>query len=333
MKVVRDCRGRLDEVGVALAKVWREEGLTLREIGRRLRHSPTSVATALARGGVAVKRKPPTVCRTKLKKRRHLVKKLVKTLVSGTGRPQFPSTKLLARELTTSGMNVSASTVRRDLLALGFRARKRPKAPARIEGDAARRLAFCRQASPPNILFSDEKMFDCNDHGAAWQWCQGDQPPQKREFSKFSPKVHVWGLIGVGVKELVIFKHGVSVNAPVYKRFCLSVVSKVVSRQGGTCTFMQDNARPHVAGESLRYLQNKGISVLGGWPARSPDLNPIENLWAILAQRVSHNGPKDAQQLEKFILKCWAELDQNMIDKLVQSFDGRKQQVIRNRGH
>jgi hypothetical protein len=43
--------------------------------------------------------------------------------------------------------------------------------------------------------------------------------------------------------------------------------------------FQQDNASIHMSGHSLVWFAEKNIPLLD-WPARSPDLNPIENLWA-----------------------------------------------------
>ena len=41
---------------------------------------------------------------------------------------------------------------------------------------------------------------------------------------------------------------------------------------------MQDNATPHAARITARILDDYGIEAMD-WPARSPDPNPIENLW------------------------------------------------------
>ena len=48
--------------------------------------------------------------------------------------------------------------------------------------------------------------------------------------------------------------------------------------------FMQDGASPHIAQEAQQWRQENfpGFWGRGVWPGHNMDLNPIENLWAIL---------------------------------------------------
>ncbi|GFU05861.1 transposable element Tcb1 transposase [Trichonephila clavipes] len=54
--------------------------------------------------------------------------------------------------------------------------------------------------------------------------------------------------------------------------------------------FQQDNARPHVARIVQRFFVNHQIELLS-WPARFPDLSPIENMWSMVAQRLTQITP------------------------------------------
>ena len=57
-------------------------------------------------------------------------------------------------------------------------------------------------------MFSDEHIADTNDHVGHRQWCAAGQAPDRREYYNWCPKLHVWGLIGIGVKKLVVFGTG-----------------------------------------------------------------------------------------------------------------------------
>ncbi|GFY16945.1 transposable element Tcb1 transposase [Trichonephila clavipes] len=54
--------------------------------------------------------------------------------------------------------------------------------------------------------------------------------------------------------------------------------------------FQQDNAQPHVALIFRRFFVNHQIELLA-WLDRSSDLSPIENMWSMVAQRLTQITP------------------------------------------
>ena len=72
--------------------------------------------------------------------------------------------------------------------------------------------------------------------------------------------------------------------------------------------FLQDNAPSHTSNESRAWLHNNGIDCID-FPPYSPDLNPIENLWADLKRRVELRCPCDSTELKQFLTEEWTATD------------------------
>ncbi|UYV83825.1 hypothetical protein LAZ67_X000316 [Cordylochernes scorpioides] len=83
-------------------------------------------------------------------------------------------------------------------------------------------------------------------------------------------------------------------------------------------TFQQDNARPHTARVTMDCLQSCRTLP---WPARSPELSPIEHIWDVMGRRLQpfRNVDYLARQLETI----WQEIPQHTIRNLYQSMTRR----------
>lgn len=97
--------------------------------------------------------------------------------------------------------------------------------------------------------------------------------------------------------------------------------------------FQQDNAPCHTSKLVKAWLKRQKITSLI-WPAYSPDLNPIENLWAILARKVYANGRqfKDIKSLKEAIVQSWGEIELETCQNLIKSMKNRIFDVIVGHG-
>ena len=66
------------------------------------------------------------------------------------------------------------------------------------------------------------------------------------------------------------------------------------------------------------------------WPACSPDLNPIENVWGLLSRSVYGSGHQydSEKDLKEAIWSAWRHLDENIIKALISSMKNRCIDVI-----
>ena len=96
--------------------------------------------------------------------------------------------------------------------------------------------------------------------------------------------------------------------------------------------FMQDGASCHMSKSTemmLRSALPKGwtFDKKGEWPANSPDLNPIENIWAILKDSVIARAPRTVVELREVLEEEWWAIPQGYIRALIESMPTRLDRI------
>jgi transposase len=108
-------------------------------------------------------------------------------------------------------------------------------------------------------------------------------------------------------------------------------MKRMFSRNNGL--FQEDNARPHKTKVASSFCAEKNLHILS-WPAQSPDLNPIENLWAEVKKKIRNKKkkPTNLAELERDVKNAWKAIPKRLIENLIDSMPARIQAVIAAEG-
>ncbi len=142
-------------------------------------------------------------------------------------------------------------------------------------------------------------------------WRKGGEahnPSCLKSIVKFPESVMIWGAMSsADVGPLCFLK--TNVTAPVYQyileHFMLPSADQLF--KDADFIFQQDLAPAHTAKSTKSWLNDHGVGVLD-WPANSPDLNPIENLWGIVKRKMRNKRPKNADELKATVKETWASI-------------------------
>ncbi|GFV70733.1 transposable element Tcb2 transposase [Trichonephila clavipes] len=252
---------------------------------------------------------------------------------------------LVADHFQASGRRISTTTVRNRLHNAGLYAR-RPVVCVPLNGRQRRnRLCWARehvswtQQQWASVLFTDESRFTMeSDSGRLLIWReQRTRYHQSNTVERHSYRgggILVWAGISLGGHTDLHVFHGGTVTGLRYRDEILDpYVRPYAAAIGNDFILMDDNARPHRARIVEEYLEDHGLERME-WPARSPDLNPIEHLWNYLGREVAalNPPPRSLHELKQGLLCVWSSLPIPVSDNLINSMGNRCRQCIRVRG-
>uniref|UniRef100_A0A9J7ZZD1 Tc1-like transposase DDE domain-containing protein n=1 Tax=Cyprinus carpio carpio TaxID=630221 RepID=A0A9J7ZZD1_CYPCA len=135
-----------------------------------------------------------------------------------------------------------------------------------------------------------------------------EMPKCLKSSVKYPQSVMVWGAMSaVGVGPLCFIKG--RVNAASYQEilehFMLPSAEKLYGDED--FVFQHDLAPAHSAKTTGKWSTDHNITVLN-WPANSPDLNPIENLWDFVKRKLRDARPNTLDELKAAIEASWASI-------------------------
>jgi transposase len=260
-------------------------------------------------------------------------------------------------------INVSPDTTRRDLQALGFVHKVRGTAPQLSDRDIRDRLAFANKMlelaiDPASLAFSDECYFGCGDT-RRFQYVREGEEPEPIEEKRWVTKCHVFGIITksqYGLWRLPASGQGGGGRGGCNSGNFTQVLGRgskhlkdiLKPENSAPLTLVLDGASIHTSTTTRQFFEEMEIKTLVGggkgdlsWPANSPDLNPIENWWAILKQKVGagecatrlDRSPETDELLHAAIKKAAASTPKEVFERLNASFTDRLRLCVALGGH
>lgn len=241
-------------------------------------------------------------------------------------------------------LKVSARTVQRRACEAGLKSYRAAKKPFISNKNRKARLKFAADHLDwsvqkwKTVLFSDESKFNLINSDGMKRVRRPKNMRLNPRYCRGTVKhgggsIMVWGCFsGHGIGPL----HRINgiMDRFMYKDILENVMLPYAEwNMPLSWSFQHDNDPKHTSKHVLNWINSAKINVLK-WPAQSPDLNPIENLWEIVDKRINREGISgDKEKLFEAVKDAWNSIPNNIIENLITSMPNRCKAVLKNKGY
>lgn len=264
-------------------------------------------------------------------------------VTSAERNPRLSAPKIRDEIARRCGVTVSDATIKRTLYKAGLHGRTARNKPFISPVNKSKRLAFAKayvdkpQEYWDNVLFTDESKFNVSESdGKVTVWRRvGEELLEKNlkgTVKHGGGSVLVWGCMAANGTGNLHFIDGIMDHRK-YIAILTEELLPSVTRLGiaGSYVFSQDNDPKHTAiNTRLWLLYNTRAQLVT--PPQSPDINPIENLWAEAERQLRKRQIRNRNDLRTSLMEIWSEIEPEITRTLVGSMKRRLEAVIAANG-
>lgn len=229
----------------------------------------------------------------------------------------------------TAPLPIGVSQIQKIRKKLGYRYKLAKQKPILRQENVSKRLSFARKHLKQhwtNHVFIDEADFQL-------------YPNKKRMFirpkenvffhrPRHSPAVKV--IAGVSIYGQVFFRtYSRNIDSSKFKKI-MGKVKTLVKKEFPNPIVVMDNAPSHKSKLSCKWLQKhfRTLQI----PPQSPELNPIETIFALLKKKIEDKKPENLKKLNSLIKSCWKTFDKVWIKRTIQHTNKICKQIIKSHG-
>jgi len=331
-------KGSLSEAQRAQIVILRQEGYTERAISERLSVSKTAVHQAV----VKFKNCGSYSDCTRSGRPRKTTRRNDILIERCVVKPPTCSAKKIRAELGETGSRISRRTNSRRLTdEFGLKSRKPARKPRLASAMKLKRLQFAKKYKDwtsqqwSRVLFSDETTIQ--------QFTSRKRTVRRPPGTRYITKIHIANHetpaecddLGSDFNP----RNGRSIlprsrNHHEWQKYLQLMKEKLELHMAvHNCEiFMHDGAPCHGAKIVTDFLKTKNIKLLE-WPGNRPELNPIENFWTELKNRVVEKHPTSLPSLIKTIKTSWVlDMPTELCRNLIESMPRRIRAVLEAKG-